>query len=118
MYYQPTAFEIGESEDNQNSDITNEINPCLTNNEFKLYPNPVSENLNIVIPEIFGTENSAVIKIYNIPGKEVKVLNLSADRQDINNNNTSIDIHELDKGVYEIIIINGEMIIRSKFIKN
>jgi len=64
-----------------------------------LYPNPFNASFNIRIPPEVILKN-AVIKIYDVCGKEVKnVL--------INNNETNIGRGELQRGIYFYSIINN-----------
>ncbi|WP_298418772.1 T9SS type A sorting domain-containing protein [uncultured Kordia sp.] len=72
--------------------------------DFKLYPNPATDILNIQI----NTIDSISVSIYDMLGKEV----LSADR--INN---SIDISNLKNGIYIVNIATNNRSITKKIIK-
>lgn len=70
--------------------------------DFKVYPNPVNDYLNIDI----GLENS-IFNIYTIDGKLV-----------YKGNDNIIDVRNLDKGVYILHINNNNVFKSLKFIKN
>ncbi|MDT8413609.1 MAG: T9SS type A sorting domain-containing protein [Vicingaceae bacterium] len=75
---------------------------------FSLYPNPAKDVINISTDKI---ENS-IISIFDIAGKEVKSI-------DFNTSNTSLNISDLDAGVYFYAVRNrlsGKVTHTTKFI--
>lgn len=83
----------------------------LSENDFKLYPNPVSDQFNLV----FKTNvNNLIIEITDLTGKIVYSEN---DRKNILANQTQIiDVSELNSGIYVCKISNGENSITQKIV--
>jgi Secretion system C-terminal sorting domain len=79
------------------------INELNTNN-YSIYPNPTSNQLNIEINEVGVRE----INIIDITGKTVKTFTL---------NFNTINVSDLQKGIYFIKFIGDEKTITKKFIK-
>ncbi|MBI5538792.1 MAG: T9SS type A sorting domain-containing protein [Bacteroidia bacterium] len=84
------------------------INQVNTENDFRIFPNPVFNNLNI---EISSYNNFESIEIYSILGKKVKSILLT-------NDNIEIKVSDLPSGIY---ILKAEdkshNIISKRFIK-
>lgn len=76
--------------------------------EFRVYPNPVKNELNLSIPS--ATDN-AEVRIQNIEGKEIKVFNFSSGSKN------RIPVHDLSPGVYFIKLLQGETQFIEKMIK-
>src|SRR5690606_21696077 len=70
-----------------------------------VYPNPAKSVLNIS-----GLQNNSNVVITDVSGKIMA-------NYTINNNQTSIDIHDFSSGVYFIRISNDELIYVTKFMK-
>lgn len=70
-----------------------------------VYPNPAKSVLNIS-----GLQNNSNVVITDVSGKTIA-------NYLINNNQTSIDIHDFSSGVYFIRISNDELIYVTKFMK-
>jgi len=83
--------------------IGREINKPL------LYPNPANNIIYLNLSEI--AINQALIRIYDMHGKEVLT-------QSINQTNFEIDISSLSSGVYFVNIISADDIITKKLIIN
>ncbi len=78
-------------------------------NNFSMYPNPVANELNIVAK----TNNTInAISIVDMNGRTVKNSN------DAGMNNTSVNVSDLNAGVYFVTIETNEGTGTSKFIKN
>ena len=93
---QGAGFDIGAYE----YTLTTGIENGFTNeNSFVLYPNPFTENFTLKISSEIILKD-AVMKIYDVCGKEVKVVF-------INSNETTIDRGELQSGIYFYSIINN-----------
>ena len=77
-------------------------------NSLKLWPNPANNELNIQFTSTVGE-----LSIYNINGQLVKQINSP------NNHNTNImiDISDLPAGIYNLVGIENEKVLNSKFIK-
>ncbi|NOR74210.1 MAG: PKD domain-containing protein, partial [Draconibacterium sp.] len=78
-----------------------------TNNEFKIYPNPVSDKLNINLNLI---ELDDFYTIYNLNGKKIST-NL------ITSTLTTIDITNYSNGMYLIVVVSKGKYYNQKFIK-
>ncbi|TYA92244.1 T9SS type A sorting domain-containing protein [Seonamhaeicola marinus] len=89
-----------------NNGITLGVNDLASNN-FKIFPNPTSTNLNI---ESSNSFLSAEVKIYNALGKEV--LN-----QNISKLDESIDVSSLSNGIYLIKLVAFEKVETKRFVK-
>lgn len=74
--------------------------------EISLYPNPARNNVSIngVI------DRTSEIKIYNMTGKLVKMINAA-------NCSGTIDVNNLETGVYLVKVFNGRKYITTKFTK-
>jgi len=77
------------------------------NNNVILYPNPVNNQLHILIE---GENTTYQINLMNITGKVIKY-------QSINSNSTIINVNELPKGVYFLKITSEHNITIKKIIK-
>lgn len=77
------------------------------NNELKLYPNPVSDVLNVDVP----SSNSSTLEIYAIDGKKVYTKSVNGT------NTTQVDVSKFSKGMYILKLLSTESEeIISKFI--
>ena len=75
---------------------------------FEMYPNPVSDVLNIQLPT--GTEK-AEVGVFDISGRLVT-------SKIISSNDTSIDVQKLSNGIYLIRVSSDAKIGAQRFIKN
>jgi fibronectin type 3 domain-containing protein len=71
-----------------------------------VYPNPVTENLNIQLTR----NNGAVLKLYNATGAMVISKNLA-------NTISTITLSSLPAGIYYVSVRNGEQVITKKIVK-
>lgn len=78
------------------------------NNFFRIYPNPVSDKLNIIFDKSYTNTN---IEIQNSVGQTVKSINA------VNSYNTLIDLSDFERGLYFIRISNGNNLVVKKVIK-
>jgi hypothetical protein len=91
-----------------NKDVTGIKDITSTSSQFivDIYPNPVSEVINIRIQG----DNAGKIKIeiYDLQGKKLKISSLYSDKLN------SIDVHDLDQGIYfaKIFIDNNLIAVR------
>ena len=76
--------------------------------EFRVYPNPVQNELHFSIPN--AAEN-AEIHIQNIDGKEIKVYHFSYGTKN------QIPVHDLSPGIYFIKLLQGENQMIEKIVK-
>jgi len=90
--------------------VLTSVNHYILNDRVKMYPNPVTDVINI---EIAGTYNkTSAIIFYNSLGMEVK-------REVLNSENTKIDISSFQHGVYHAAIISKNSVEwRGSFVKN
>lgn len=79
--------------------------------EVKLFPNPVSEELFLDLPE--GLAGSTVISIYTLTGKEIR----RNAMQTFANDRVSMDVSDLSEGLYLIRIETAEFSLSKQFVK-
>jgi len=83
----------------------------ITNNHLSVYPNPVSDFLNIVLSNTKG--NNELIQVTDITGKVVLQINVPAGENLIN-----INMSNLQQGIYIVSVLqNGHFINGTKIIK-
>ncbi len=82
-------------------------NAYLSNNMLKLYPNPANNYINVFL----DTENGYTISIFSTTGQMVRQLKSS------NTGVTTINISDLQKGVYIVKVKSGNTVLTSRFIK-
>ena len=111
------AFSYGEVED-YTVNISNSA-PAVDNTSFAeslndkaveaytIYPNPVSDLLNVTLN---GIEGEVSLRIYDLQGRLVKQTLL-------NNFDTQINVEDLAKGVYIISVDEEKMPINKRFVK-
>lgn len=75
--------------------------------EFSIYPNPVSDRLNVQLNSI---DSEIQVKIFDIQGRMVKQFIL-------NSTESEVDVTDLAKGVYIISVNFGEKLHSKRFIK-
>ena len=75
---------------------------------FGMYPNPVSDLLNIQLPA--GTEK-AEVSVFDYTGRLVK-------SKTITSNDTSLDVQKLSNGIYLIRVTSDAKIGAQRFVKN
>jgi len=90
--------------------VLTSVNNYMLNDRVKMYPNPVTDIINI---EIAGTYNkTSEIIFYNSLGMELK-------REVLNSENTKIDISSFQLGVNHAVIISKNSVEwRGSFVKN
>lgn len=101
------GYGIPNFEDAYNALITLGIEDQLREEQFALYPNPVTTNVNISFPE--GV-TEASITIYNVIGKEVLTTSVSSVRN-------SIDLSQLVSGMYIASVTSNNKTNSFKLIK-
>jgi Secretion system C-terminal sorting domain len=79
-----------------------------SNHIVQVYPNPVKEDINVVIPKEFLNESNCII--YDINGKE-------AFKYDLKNLKTNINISKLKSGNYILKTFNKSNVYTKKFVK-
>ncbi|MEO8148734.1 MAG: T9SS type A sorting domain-containing protein [Bacteroidia bacterium] len=95
----------------------------FNNNGLKLFPNPVSNVLNIqrsplpLKPARAGTDGGtaaqgSIIKIYDVTGRIVYKTNFGFQKSDL-----QLDVSKLTVGVYVVEITDGERALRGRFLK-
>ena len=85
--------------------ITNQTE--ISKSLIKIYPNPVFNTVNIEVPQFI---NYAVLKIYNINGKEII-------RNEMQSSSTQIDMSNLNSGIYMLKIFTNNQEIVCKIVK-
>ena len=97
--------------------MTTEIieNEC-TLHKFQLFPNPVSETLNVTISNPSRKNESLIFEIYDIHGRIVLSENFNLVGQ---NQSFSLDVERLPESIYSFQIKNSLSNLGGKiFIKN
>ena len=92
---------------NKSLSTTNEN--LINNNIFEIFPNPVESDLNIYSKEVL--KEGTLFTIYDVSGK--KIMNQKAENTDKN----SVNVSQLNAGVYILTISNAEQSQSFKFIK-
>lgn len=75
------------------------------------YPNPVINNLNIIAD--FMQESNVTLKIMNLLGEEVIYMNLGSAKE----LQTEINVHQLTRGMYNLVIETENNVFVKPFIK-
>lgn len=78
---------------------TGEMQKSLSEVDFSIHPNPATDILNIDIPE-FNMSEEYNLKVFDVNGKLVS--SYAVDKS-----NMTIDIQNLSKGIYVIVLSNG-----------
>jgi hypothetical protein len=76
--------------------------------DFRLSPNPVTDELNIQFTD--NQSNISIISIYSIEGKLLQ-------QAQFQGNNTSLDVQRLPKGMYLLQLKNGDKSTVKRFVK-
>lgn len=84
------------------------INNYEINNSLSIYPNPASEN--ITINFISSSKNTSV-KIYDARGRMVK------NMENVKSGETTLNVSELESGLYLINVNNGKSSVTKRFVK-
>jgi hypothetical protein len=84
--------------------VTTGINEQTNTNDFKVYPNPTNNILNIILPK---PSDYFTISVYSSFGQELFKAS----------NKTSIDISNLPKGIYFLTVKNYDRIWTTKIVK-
>ena len=87
---------------------TKEVNPVAENAIMKLYPNPVTNMVNVSLLGMVSKQS--ILQIVDAKGTVVM-------EQKVVNNPQAIDVSKLAKGVYMIRANNGATVLTSKFVK-
>ena len=74
---------------------------------LKLYPNPVSRTINLVVDEVFEQDEYS---IFNVQGVLI-------NKKPLNYMHTQVDVSSFPAGLYLIKVTNGTRIFQEKFIK-
>jgi len=82
--------------------------------DFKVYPNPVLENLLVSFNSLINLSNP-LIEVYDATGRIVKSINLKNILK--GENNLEVSSSDLDSGWYILKIISDEKSISTKFLK-
>ncbi len=84
------------------------IEEHLTNEDFNVYPNPVSDNLTVETSAY--TPEGNCLSIYTLIGEKIMEEKFSSQ-------NYSVDVSQLSEGIYIIEVKTKKNIIRAKFVK-
>lgn len=96
--------------DDYNSSVLTSLNEQESNSKFKVYPNPVSDELCVEVSQGLVDE-SGIILIYDVSGKLIQ-------KEAIEDFATYIDVRNLTYGTYIISIKNKSNILYGKFVKD
>lgn len=122
---EPTYFYKGNPECRQTAEprLVSQTSPYLEilatevpKDKMSMYPNPVNNNINVVLPAEFDAQKTKV-QILNASGSIVStdlILNANVDK----NNSFNISVPHLSSGVYQLIFVdNKQKKYNLKFIK-
>ncbi len=90
--------------------VTGINNLQFTNYDLKVFPNPAKDEITI-IGYVFQNNQTAVLKIYNVMGKEV------FSQSSINRTSQIVNLKSFNNGVYFLQLQTGAKVSRVKFIK-
>ncbi len=99
------VYNVEWGEQTMETDCVSGIDKVNLNDKVKVYPNPAKDILYIQ-----GVEHDALITILDVSGKQLKQIKAS-------NENTSIDISDLQDGIYLVNVIMGDNNITRKISK-
>ena len=99
------VYNVEWGEETMETDCVSGIDKVNLNDKVKVYPNPAKDILYIQ-----GVEHDALITILDVSGKQLKQIKAS-------NENTSIDISDLQDGIYLVNVIMGDNNITRKISK-
>lgn len=85
------------------------VESTLNNWQLAIYPNPVSEELEVRIPDYEGKTVS--IKVYDMIGAAIRILKPNSKLPAV------LDVSLLNRGMYRIEVSSSENNFRSKFVK-
>ena len=80
----------------------------VLNDNFKVYPNPVNDVLNVIIP---NSNSSTTIEVYSLIGQKVYTKSVSGLKT------IQLDVSKYSQGVYFVRLIGTE-VLNAKFIVN
>lgn len=107
---QTAYYRLKQIDFNGEHSYSNIIATSCSSNNLNIYPNPVSDIINIDFDNNETNQTYSAI-IYNSLGQLIKEINL-------NDNFNSVDIKNLDKGLYHIkVLSNNQLLTNKKFIK-
>ena len=110
LYANPTdqmGYGIPNFEDAYNAVITLGIQDQLLEKQFALYPNPISDKLNISFPK---NVNNAQVALYNVLGKKVF-------ERKISSSDNILNLEGLSTGMYIVTIESDKKINSFKVVK-
>ena len=79
---------------------------------FQLYPNPTSGQMTLVLDQ--PTEQDLIFRIYDVIGRVVQEV---AIEKNTNHLQQQIDVTNLSTGSYEVVLTDGNMVGRKRFVK-
>lgn len=89
----------------------NSVSELASNNELSVFPNPASEKLVI---ELSGNLSGAIsTEVYNSLGVKVSKYNIISNQD----NKLKINVSDIPKGFYTLVIKHEETVLTAKFIK-
>jgi hypothetical protein len=88
-----------------------DVKEQVSEQEFTLSPNPVVDNLRLIMPKGIYQSSRSRINILNAAGILVYSLNIEAEDAPV------IDLESLESGVYLVELTNSNFQVRNSFIK-
>lgn len=95
----------------QGQRMTSSVNTITPLNGVTMFPNPVSEQLNITIKEV---QEEGLIAVFNITGQTLQTIQLQANQS---NFQQVIDFSDLPNGVYTVKVQIGNQVATEKVVK-
>ena len=89
-----------------------EIQTAISDNDFKVYPNPTSSEIQIDLN--FANLAKSNLSLYNLMGQEIINIPLSNDQQQT----LHLNLKSLAKGVYILKLTSNDFTLQKRVIKN
>ena len=91
---------------------SDDIDPSLEVGTAKLYPNPATDQVNIVLPSAINTQK-VTCRIFNLMGKEIKAMEVMVGSQ----NRLIFSVTDFTKGIYIVQLTGDNYHQTMKFVK-
>ncbi len=116
LFSDPFAVGWGWAIDNLRiQDAPVSVEDFIAEQDFSVYPNPISEGLLNIAARFKQRVGEVVLKLSNIHGQTVKEQRLAVSNQELV---TTIDVHNMPKGVYLLTMdLDGKEQITSRVVK-
>jgi photosystem II stability/assembly factor-like uncharacterized protein len=83
---------------------------------LSIYPNPASDNCNLIVPDDFLYEKNLTLIIYDNSGKLIQQKTLEMNDDKMNNGKIKLNLEAEAKGVYSVTLSNGKKSYNGKIV--